>query len=298
MSLPRRGRRHPWHVSPHLLRGAPLTRLPQAPGLLGTGQAATNPRPPPGPLDFRVKGAWAAGYPVSAGAAVPRARHFRGRSPGHGAASVRCRRLRDALPSPAAALAPAPSPGEQHPHAPSGLGRNPDPAIDPPRFSPGSGPYVERPPRGPPSPPPRSPARPLTVRAVPPVPASVSPSPRFSPHSSPARSLRLPGQLSVSPLPGLTRRPLPSRCCPGHQALTPFPGWPRSIMPSLSRRLWRSPPCPLFMQTHTTYMRAEATAPPCVRPPPLHPTSPLGPARFPQPPSQPCPAIHPLPTES
>lgn len=116
---------------------------PKRPCLLGTGRAATNPRPPPGQLDFRVKGAWAAGYPVSAGAAVPRDRHFRGRSPGHGAASLRCRRTRDALPSSAASLVPAPSPGKQHPHAPSGLGRNPEPAIDPPRFIPDSGPYVE-----------------------------------------------------------------------------------------------------------------------------------------------------------
>jgi len=161
---------------------------------------------------------------VSAGPAVPRARHFRGRSPGHGAASIRCRRLRDALPSPAAVLAPAPSPGEQHPHAPSGLGRNPEPAIDPLRFSPDSGPYVERPPRGP-----SVPAPALPGPAVDRTRGSSSPrlrfpfapllsslfSRQFPPLARPALNLS-----SARPDPTSSRIPL----LPGLPGSDPFPG--------------------------------------------------------------------------
>uniref|UniRef100_G1L9L7 dipeptidyl-peptidase IV n=3 Tax=Ailuropoda melanoleuca TaxID=9646 RepID=G1L9L7_AILME len=85
-----------WPQGPHQ-RVPPKRRRP-----LGTAREVANGRPPPGPLSFRVKGARAAGSPVSAAAAVPRARHFRGRSPGHGASSVRPLWPRDALPSPAA----------------------------------------------------------------------------------------------------------------------------------------------------------------------------------------------------
>lgn len=116
--------------------------------------------------------------------------------------------------------APAPSPGEQHPRAPSLLGLELEPSIDPPRLTPDPGPAIDRPSRGSPPLPPRTPPRRV------PDPCFCQSLPRF-PLRPGASSLGLP-----RPPPPLPGRPLslsPARprlytsCrCPSHLALAPF----------------------------------------------------------------------------
>lgn len=140
--------------------------------------------------------------------------------------------------------APASSPGEQCPRAPSGLGRDPEPAIDWPHLSPDSGSSTDRPPQytlrlGLRAHRPRHCPDSRLLQSPPPFPlrpglSSLLPRP-FPPSAGPPLSLS-----NARPLP--TSSPIP--LLPRPPGSDPFRGWPHPVTPSLPCRLWRSPPSP------------------------------------------------------
>lgn len=266
MPLPR----VPPRLGGHRPRMFHAARPPSAAEAWVPAPPVANPGPPPEPLDFRVKGSRASESPVLAASAVPRARHFRGRSPGPGAASLRRSgpgTTRSARPPPA----PAPSPGEQRPA--------PLPARPRPRIA-VTGPY--------PPPPPPCP-RPAADRAL---------------------GLSGPWSVSspLRPLLPLHRRPPPPRLGPllGWAPSQPLPARPPPHPPGAARHLARAPSgephpstsaslagsgLPTFPSSHAHARVGAASLP---RAGPSASTSPRGPALFSAPPI-PVPVPVPLP---
>lgn len=160
--------------------------------------------------------------PVSAASAVPRARHFRGRSPGHGAASLRRLRPRDVLASPAAA--------PRQPRALVSSARAPRPAsaATPNRQRPASALSA-------PAFPPPGPAGHGTPGASSPRVGFSSPRPLLAPSSPPA-----PFRARA------TSQPLPGRAAPPH----PPRGRPSRLAPAPARagRARERPPCPQTLE--------------------------------------------------